>query len=110
MTETLELEDRLAEDDLALDAIVVNGLYPERFDAEEADSLAALDGRGSEAARAALRRGALRAPAGGRPARDGRAAARGGGRAGSDPAAPVRPGAGAGTSSTALSELLEEAL
>ena len=95
VTETLELEDRLAEDNLALDAIVVNALYPERFDAEEADSLASLDGRGSEAARAALRRGPLRAPAGTRPARDGRAAARGGGRAGSDPAAPVRPGAGA---------------
>lgn len=54
VTETIELEDRLAEDTLALDAIVVNALYPERFDAEEADSLAALDGRGSEAARTAL--------------------------------------------------------
>jgi anion-transporting ArsA/GET3 family ATPase len=62
VTETIELEDRLAADSLALDAIVVNALYPERFDAEEAASLALSgtpagaesDGHGSPAARAAL--------------------------------------------------------
>ncbi len=54
VSETLDLEDRLAEDDMALDAIVVNGLYPERFDAEEAGRLATVNGRGSPAARAAL--------------------------------------------------------
>ena len=50
VSETLDLEDRLAEDDMALDAIVVNGLYPERFDAEEAGRLA------TSTAAAALRR------------------------------------------------------
>lgn len=58
VTETLELEDRLAADSLALDAIVVNALFPERFGDEEIERIAAVDGRGSETARAALR-GAL---------------------------------------------------
>jgi anion-transporting ArsA/GET3 family ATPase len=61
VNETLELEDRLADQVGAkLDAIVVNGLYPERFSADEAAQLreiAARDGRApgrTEAVRAAL--------------------------------------------------------
>jgi anion-transporting ArsA/GET3 family ATPase len=54
VAETLELEDRLAEDDMALDAIVVNGLYPERYEARDVKALQSVDGRGGDAARAAL--------------------------------------------------------
>jgi anion-transporting ArsA/GET3 family ATPase len=54
VVETLELEDRLARDSLALDAIVVNALRPERFEPDEVDRLESLDGRGTPAARAAL--------------------------------------------------------
>ncbi|MEA2295570.1 MAG: hypothetical protein QOE86_3209 [Solirubrobacteraceae bacterium] len=61
VNETLELEDRLADEvGVTLDAIVVNGLYPERFSVDEAArlrELAALDGRApgrTAAVRAAL--------------------------------------------------------
>ena len=54
VAETLELEDRLAEDDMALDGIVVNGLYPERYGADDVGRLESVDGRGSDTARAAL--------------------------------------------------------
>ena len=54
VAETLELEDRLAEDDMALDAIVVNGLYPERYEPTDVKALQSIDGRGGDAARAAL--------------------------------------------------------
>jgi anion-transporting ArsA/GET3 family ATPase len=61
VSETLELQDRLvAAVGLDLDAIVVNGVYPERFTRDEARQLreiAARDGRapaGVEAVRAAL--------------------------------------------------------
>jgi anion-transporting ArsA/GET3 family ATPase len=54
VAETLELEDRLAEDDMALDGIVVNGVYPERYGADDVSRLQSVDGRGSYAARAAL--------------------------------------------------------
>jgi len=54
VAETIDLEGRLADQSLALDAIVVNALYPERFDSDESARLAALDGRGSDAARAAV--------------------------------------------------------
>ena len=56
INETLELEGRLREElGSVLDAIVVNGVYPERFSGEEARAIESLDGRGSPAARAALR-------------------------------------------------------
>jgi anion-transporting ArsA/GET3 family ATPase len=45
VNETLELEARLAEEDLGLNAVVVNGLHPERFTVEDARRIAALDGR-----------------------------------------------------------------
>jgi anion-transporting ArsA/GET3 family ATPase len=54
VSETLELEDRLAADDMALDAIVVNGVIPERYEAAETDMLERANGRGGQAARAAL--------------------------------------------------------
>jgi anion-transporting ArsA/GET3 family ATPase len=54
VSETLELEDRLAADDMALDAIVVNGVMPERYEAAEIGVLESLNGRGGPAARAAL--------------------------------------------------------
>jgi anion-transporting ArsA/GET3 family ATPase len=61
VNETLELQDRLREQvGVPLDAIVVNGLYPERFSRDEAErlrELAARDGRApgrTEAVRAAL--------------------------------------------------------
>jgi hypothetical protein len=41
--------------DMRIDSVVVNGLYPERFTGEEAREMESLDGRGSDAARAALR-------------------------------------------------------
>jgi anion-transporting ArsA/GET3 family ATPase len=54
VNETAELEERLGDSGLSLDAVVVNGLYPERFSADEAERIAALDGRVSAAARPAL--------------------------------------------------------
>jgi anion-transporting ArsA/GET3 family ATPase len=54
VSETLDLETRLAADDMALDAIVVNGLIPERYAAAEIKRMERLNGRGSEAARGAL--------------------------------------------------------
>jgi hypothetical protein len=56
VNETLELGDRLrAEMGLAVDAVVVNGLYPDRFSDGEAERLASLDGAGTDAQRAALK-------------------------------------------------------
>jgi anion-transporting ArsA/GET3 family ATPase len=55
VNETIELGDRLrAELKMEVDSIVVNGLYPERFTQDEAKRIEALDGRGSDEARAAL--------------------------------------------------------
>jgi anion-transporting ArsA/GET3 family ATPase len=54
VSETLELEDELAADDLALDAIVVNGLLPERYAAGEVTRLERVNGRGGPGARAAV--------------------------------------------------------
>jgi anion-transporting ArsA/GET3 family ATPase len=56
VNETLELGGRLRDEmGMAIDAIVVNALYPQRFTAGEAQAMESLDGRGSAAARAALR-------------------------------------------------------
>ncbi|HEU0024889.1 MAG TPA: ArsA-related P-loop ATPase [Thermoleophilaceae bacterium] len=56
VNETIELEARLGEElGMKLDAIVVNAVYPQRFNAEEARRIEALDGRGSAEARAAAR-------------------------------------------------------
>jgi anion-transporting ArsA/GET3 family ATPase len=56
VNETLELGERLREQmGRTLDAVIVNGLYPERFTTAEAKELSSLDSRGSEAARAAVR-------------------------------------------------------
>jgi anion-transporting ArsA/GET3 family ATPase len=55
VSETLDLEERLrGEMAMELGAVVVNGLYPERFSREEGQRIEALDGRGSAAARSAL--------------------------------------------------------
>jgi anion-transporting ArsA/GET3 family ATPase len=55
VTETLALNEALAEDELALDLAIVNALYPARFAADEADELAAaLPRTRSRAARSAL--------------------------------------------------------
>jgi anion-transporting ArsA/GET3 family ATPase len=55
VNETLELGGRLRKEmGLELDAVVVNGLYPERFTGDEAELLASLDGAGSAGQRAAL--------------------------------------------------------
>jgi len=55
VNETIELGERLREDmGMEIDAIVVNAVYPERFETSEAERIAALDGRVSEAAREAL--------------------------------------------------------
>jgi anion-transporting ArsA/GET3 family ATPase len=54
ISETLDLENRLASDDLALDAIVVNGLIPERYAAAEIERMESLNGRGGADARMAL--------------------------------------------------------
>jgi anion-transporting ArsA/GET3 family ATPase len=62
VTETLELEQRLREQlGRRLGAVLVNGVYPRRFSAEELERLAALDGRPLlGAARAAARSHAAR--------------------------------------------------
>ena len=55
VNETIDLGERLHQElRIAIDAIVVNGLYPERFTLEEAEKLRSLDGRVSEPTRAAL--------------------------------------------------------
>lgn len=55
VNETLELGERLrSEMDMGIDSVVVNGLYPERFTGDEAQTMESLDGRGSPAARAAF--------------------------------------------------------
>lgn len=56
VNETLDLSGRLRDDmGMAIDAVVVNAVYPERFSAEEARAMASVDGRVSPAARTALR-------------------------------------------------------
>jgi anion-transporting ArsA/GET3 family ATPase len=56
VNETLELDERLREETgHDLDAVIVNGVYPERFSAAEARALEELDGRGSDAAAGAVR-------------------------------------------------------
>jgi anion-transporting ArsA/GET3 family ATPase len=58
VTETLEFRERLRDEmGMAINTVVVNGLYPERFAGKEARRLAEVDGRpvGDGAARAAVR-------------------------------------------------------
>lgn len=57
VTETLEFRERLRDEmKMAIDTVVVNGLYPERFAGDEARRLAEVDGRvGGARARAAVR-------------------------------------------------------
>jgi anion-transporting ArsA/GET3 family ATPase len=56
VNETLELGGRLRDEmGMGIETIVVNALYPQRFTADEAQAMESLDGRGSAAARAALR-------------------------------------------------------
>jgi anion-transporting ArsA/GET3 family ATPase len=56
VNETLALSEAVVEDGLGLDLIVVNALYPERFETDEADALAAaLPQTSSPLARSALR-------------------------------------------------------
>jgi anion-transporting ArsA/GET3 family ATPase len=57
VTETLALRDALARDELALNAVVVNGLYPSRFRDRDLERLTAAIGHASSP----LVRGALRA-------------------------------------------------
>jgi anion-transporting ArsA/GET3 family ATPase len=54
VNETLELETRLREQALCLEAVIVNGVFPGRFSADEARRLEDLDGRLTPGARAAL--------------------------------------------------------
>jgi anion-transporting ArsA/GET3 family ATPase len=56
VNETIELGERLRSDmKMSIDAIVVNGVYPDRFTNADAERLAAADGQLSPGARAALR-------------------------------------------------------
>src|SRR5919106_1744374 len=56
VNETIDFERRLADElSMAVDHVVVNGVYPQRFNGDEARRLRSLDGRGSPAANAALR-------------------------------------------------------
>src|SRR5436309_1867428 len=56
VNETLALQDALSRDELALDPVIVNALYPDRFEADEADELdAALRRVRSATSRVALR-------------------------------------------------------
>jgi anion-transporting ArsA/GET3 family ATPase len=56
VNETLELGGRLRDEmGMGIETIVVNALYPQRFTADDAQAMESLDGRGSAAARAALR-------------------------------------------------------
>ncbi len=55
VNETIELQDRLAEElNVELAAVLVNAVLPERFDAEQAKRLASLDGDGGPATREAV--------------------------------------------------------
>jgi hypothetical protein len=56
VNETLALNDAVAEDGLALELVVVNAVYPARFEDDEADALAAaVPQTRSRLARSALR-------------------------------------------------------
>jgi anion-transporting ArsA/GET3 family ATPase len=56
VNETIEFERRLTDElSMAVDRVVVNGVYPQRFTGDDARRLRSLDGRGSPAATAALR-------------------------------------------------------
>src|SRR5918996_4085335 len=56
VNETIDFERRLANElGMAVDRVVVNGVYPQRFNGDDARRLRSLDGRGSPAANAALR-------------------------------------------------------
>jgi hypothetical protein len=56
VNETIELEQRLADEvGMAIDRVVANAVFPQRFSAKEAGRLRALNGRGSPSASAALR-------------------------------------------------------
>jgi anion-transporting ArsA/GET3 family ATPase len=56
VNETIELERRLADEvGMAIDRVVVNAVFPQRFSSAEAERLRSLDGRGSSSASAALR-------------------------------------------------------
>jgi anion-transporting ArsA/GET3 family ATPase len=56
VNETLEFEERLRRElNMKVEAVVANGVYPERFTGAEASTLASHDGQGSTGARAALR-------------------------------------------------------
>ena len=57
VNETIALADELARDGLALDLVIVNALYPARFESEEIDEL----GQALARTRSALARSALRA-------------------------------------------------
>jgi anion-transporting ArsA/GET3 family ATPase len=57
VSETLALSEALDRDGMELDAVVVNALYPTRFDNDEIDQL----GRALDTADSAMARGALRA-------------------------------------------------
>jgi anion-transporting ArsA/GET3 family ATPase len=54
VNETLELEDRLRERALCLEGVIVNGVFPGRFSADEARRLEGLNGRLTPGARAAV--------------------------------------------------------
>jgi anion-transporting ArsA/GET3 family ATPase len=54
VSETLELEDQLAADGMALDAIFVNGLLPDRYGAAEVAVLESVNGHGGYVAGAVL--------------------------------------------------------
>jgi anion-transporting ArsA/GET3 family ATPase len=55
VNETIELDARLRDEmGMKIDAIVVNGVYPERFTNAEAERMAAVNGAGSPGARAAV--------------------------------------------------------
>jgi anion-transporting ArsA/GET3 family ATPase len=56
VNETLSLAQAIAEDDLGLDLVVINAVYPSRFDDDETDAMAAaLPSTSSALARSALR-------------------------------------------------------
>lgn len=56
VSETIEFERRLIEElGMAVEHVVVNAVYPQRFAAEEAERLGSLDGRAFPSASAALR-------------------------------------------------------
>jgi anion-transporting ArsA/GET3 family ATPase len=56
VNETIDLGQRLREQmGMAIDAIVVNGVYPERFTKAEAERMTSVDGTGAAGSRAALR-------------------------------------------------------